>query len=89
MMMEYAAYTIVALVTSVIVLAWALIAVIFFKLFKEISEDRNKIRTCKWIHDSSETYKTECGKLFYNSKDDGSPVTDWATHCPYCGKLII
>lgn len=46
-------------------------------------------KTCKWSDNGGgcSSYSTECGNEFHNA-NEGNPVTDWATHCPYCGGEI-
>ena len=58
-----------------------------YRTFQAIRNERPK--ACNWTDRESEcsTYETSCGESFHNA-NDGSPVTDWASHCPYCGGKI-
>lgn len=49
-----------------------------------------EVKTCKYKPISGwdySTYKTECGKEFYDSTESGV-ITDWMTYCPYCGGKV-
>lgn len=49
-----------------------------------------EVKTCKYKSLSGweySTYKTECGKEFYDSTES-SVITDWMTYCPYCGGRV-
>ncbi len=57
-------------------------------------EDR-KNKTCEWKNHSGENsddctglYDTSCKEVFYDATESGTPVSDWAKYCPYCGRSI-
>lgn len=65
------------------------IVVIMFLTGRYILRDtpENRGSACRWRTMDLESYNTGCGHEFHNATE-GSPVTDWAKHCPYCGHII-
>lgn len=58
-------------------------------VFIEDPEKVVKGDLCGWLDEAGDDsiYSTECGNEFQNL-DDGLPITQWATFCPYCSKRI-
>jgi len=71
---------------SMVVLIWRTVNAIM----NDNREWQNNYKLCKWVSSgdtSCSIYETSCEQTFYNANDE-NPVTDWATHCPYCGGKI-
>ncbi len=92
-MIEFMIKVIVVFTTLFAIGGFSLIAYLIFKFVKDNIWEKDEERTCTWkAKGVSNTLYTQTCNLhtqdFYNSCDDGSPVTDWATYCPYCGGKI-
>jgi len=93
-MIELMTKAIIVFTTLFVIGGFSLIAYLVFKFVKENIWKEDEETTCSWrVLGKSNTIYTQACRLhsptFYNSSDDGLPVTDWATHCPYCGNKIV
>ena len=74
---------------TVIISGCLVILYILYQLAIMIRADWKKNQECQWVNkdDYCSEYESGCGHGFANMQD-GDPVTDWATYCPFCGNKI-
>ncbi|WP_252108942.1 MULTISPECIES: hypothetical protein [unclassified Halomonas] len=76
--------TAMVIIAGFVTASWLLV---FYWLYRWAFAIHQTGKRCRYTETSpTEIYKTSCGHEFYNAADDGCPVTDWLSFCPYCGK---
>lgn len=69
---------------------WVGYKLVTYSQVKPLVQPAHEEHTCRYTSNGGweySTYKTECGKEFYDSTED-VVVQDWMSYCPYCGGKV-